>query len=85
MNVNQFKQLQEGDIVRGKSSGESYVVVANYGDRVTAIRVADMTNPDEWELVRSQHPMMDPSIIMPVCPGCGMVPLMGHRPGCRYG
>jgi hypothetical protein len=43
--------LKPGDIVRGVR-GESYVVTANYGDRVTAVRTADLTNPHEWEIVR---------------------------------
>ena len=41
-------ELQRGDIVRHRSSGDSMVVTANYGSRVTAVRTADITNTDEW-------------------------------------
>ena len=45
-------QLQPGMIVRGRTSGDWYVVTANYGDRVTAVRTQDITNPDEWLIVQ---------------------------------
>jgi hypothetical protein len=51
MTPEQFHALQPGDIVRGIRSGEAYVVLANYGSRITAVRAVDMTNPDEWKLV----------------------------------
>lgn len=43
-----LSQLQRGDIVRHRSSGDSMVVTANYGNRVTAVRTVDITNPTEW-------------------------------------
>ena len=46
-----FKGLKRGDIVRHKDDHDSYIVDANYGNRVTAVRTEDMTNPLEWELV----------------------------------
>ena len=53
MDKETFKALNRGDVVRHKVTGlaSSYVVVANHGDRVTAIDVMEMTNPDEWDLV----------------------------------
>lgn len=51
MSREDFKRLDRGAIVRHKSLGDSYVVTANYGDRVTAVRSVDLTNPDEWEVV----------------------------------
>lgn len=48
----EFKNLQAGDIIRHKLSPNVIVVTANYGDRVTAVRTYDMTQPDEWELIR---------------------------------
>ena len=48
--------LQTGDVVRGKLSGKVYVVTGNYGDRVTAVQTADITNPPEWEVLRPAHP-----------------------------
>lgn len=47
----QLKGLQRGDLVRHKGSGDSLVVTGNYGDRVTAVRTVDMTNPNEWDQV----------------------------------
>lgn len=54
MSPEMFKKLEPGDLVRwaGEADdGHAYVVVANYGDRVTAVRIVDMTNPPEWDLV----------------------------------
>jgi hypothetical protein len=53
MKEEQFKNLQRGDIVKHvlNSKGDSIVIMANYGGRVTAVRTYDLTNPDEWELV----------------------------------
>jgi hypothetical protein len=47
--------LRVGDIIRGKASGDSYVVTAIYGDRATAVRTMDVTNPAEWERVERVH------------------------------
>jgi hypothetical protein len=52
MTKDELKNLRYGDLVRSKASGASYIVTANYGGRVTAVRTADLTNPDEWELVQ---------------------------------
>lgn len=46
-----FKELQTGDVVRHKSSNTNYVIMEDFGDRKTAVRTVDLTNPDEWELV----------------------------------
>lgn len=49
--VANIKKLKRGDIVRNKKSQNSYVVSANYGDRVTAICSVDITNAQEWEVL----------------------------------
>jgi hypothetical protein len=51
MTQDQLKALRPGDIVQGKASMEIFVVTANYGDRVTAVKTVDITNPAEWNLV----------------------------------
>ncbi len=51
MRVEQFKVLKAGDLVRHKHEAKPYIVHANYGDRVTAARTVDLTNPFEWEKV----------------------------------
>jgi hypothetical protein len=51
MRQDQLKALRPGDIVQGKTSMEIFIVTANYGDRVTAVKTVDITNPIEWMLV----------------------------------
>lgn len=51
MTKKEFKDLSTGDIVRGWTSGQVFIVTANYGDHVTAVKVVDMTNPADWSLV----------------------------------
>ena len=46
-----LQELKSGSIVRGKLSQRIFIVVSNYGGRVTAVDVADITNPDEWEVL----------------------------------
>ena len=47
----EMRALQPGNIVRSVPSGLAYVVLANYGDRISSVRYADITNPSEWEIV----------------------------------
>jgi hypothetical protein len=51
MNKGQFTTLRTGDIVRHQLGADAYVVTDNFGDRVTATRSVDITNPAEWILV----------------------------------
>lgn len=58
MTRNEFETLGRGDVIRlHEESHEyyektrTYVVMANYGNRVTAVRTVDVTNPAEWDLV----------------------------------
>lgn len=53
MTDEEFNSLAGGDFIRHKesTSGEYYTVLSNYGDRVTAVRTVDMTNPSEWDLI----------------------------------
>lgn len=50
--VETLYQLKTGDLIRAKNGGRGYVVTANYGDRVTAVMTADVTNAAEWEVLR---------------------------------
>lgn len=50
--VKSLEELQVGDIIRGYSRQLVFVVTANYGSRVTAVRSQDVTNPSEWEVLR---------------------------------
>lgn len=43
--------FKPGTIVRNKFSGEVVVVVANYGDRATAVREVSIMNAPEWDVV----------------------------------
>lgn len=51
MTLEEMKNLKSGDEVINTLGTVTYTVIANYGTRVTAIRIADLTNPGEWELV----------------------------------
>ena len=51
MNENDFKWLNAGDVVRHRLEHQALVVVANYGDHVIAVRVVEITNPNEWNLL----------------------------------
>jgi hypothetical protein len=51
MTEEQFKKLTTGDIVRLESNHTPYVVTANHGESITAVKTMNMTNPHEWVLV----------------------------------
>lgn len=52
-----INKLGPGDIIRQRTGGDGYIVSSeSYGGRVTAVRVVDVTNPDEWVLVAKNHP-----------------------------
>lgn len=51
--IKTLHELKPGDAVRSKTNPRTtYTVISNYGDRVTAVRVADITNAPEWEVLR---------------------------------
>lgn len=45
--------FKPGTIIRGKSTGNVFVVTANYGTRATAVMTQDICNPNEWEAIGS--------------------------------
>lgn len=49
-----FSEIAAGNIVRNKGSKRNYMVTGNYGDRATGVAVVDITNPDEWEVLKQQ-------------------------------
>ncbi len=52
MTPEEFKALDRGDIVYHASDPTAtWLIDANYGDRVTAVTTYDLTNPAEWVLV----------------------------------
>lgn len=58
--VKDLSELKEGDIIRGKSSGIVFIVTGNYGSHVTAVRTQDVTNPDEWTVLRAENQEQNP-------------------------
>lgn len=48
----EIRQLQHGDIIR-HGDGNAYVVIANDGKRVTAVRSITVGNPIEWTIVEA--------------------------------
>lgn len=49
--IEKISDLNAGDLVRGKLSGNVWRVMAVYGERATAVQVQDLTNPHEWLLL----------------------------------
>jgi hypothetical protein len=49
-----LSDLRPGDIIRPKHGDINFVVTANYGNRVTAVKTADVTNPIEWEVMNEE-------------------------------
>jgi hypothetical protein len=53
MTKDEMKKLQIGDIIQSKSSPEKvFIVSANFGDRITAIRSIELREKEvkDWEL-----------------------------------
>lgn len=62
MTEQQFKALRLGDLIRPKGEVHSFVVMDNYGGRITAVRTVDVTNPIEWDLMyTAQHELIAPT------------------------
>ena len=55
MTEEEFKKLGVGDALMHVTGGHSVIVTGNYGDHVTAVRTVDVTNPDEWRIIRKVH------------------------------
>ena len=54
--VENLDELKRGDIIIHKRDrSKSYVVCSNYGDRITAVVTADVTNPSEWQVLREDE------------------------------
>ena len=52
MTSEQMRDLKPGDLVRGGDFNVAYMVTANYGDHITAVRTVEITHPDEWDLIQ---------------------------------
>lgn len=55
MTKEEMRHLQRGDIVRHVTSEHGVVVMENYGDRVTAVQTVDITNANEWLLIKKAN------------------------------
>jgi hypothetical protein len=53
MTKEEFDSLKPGDVIGHTDPlfSHSWIVSANYGDRVTLVATADAVNPAEWEIV----------------------------------
>lgn len=51
MKALEFMGLKPGDMIRHKHSGDALIVHRKAGMRVIAVRIFDVTNPDEWDRV----------------------------------
>lgn len=70
IDIDSLDELEIGDIVQHKGSGNSYVVVGNYGTFVTAVKEQNIMNPVEWVKV------IKPSNDLPQYGGPKDVPLI---------
>lgn len=50
--VESLNELHLGDIVRGRLTKRVYIVTANYGSYVTAVASQDISQPNEWTVLR---------------------------------
>jgi hypothetical protein len=51
MTTEELHALRPGDVVAHRRDGQQFQVLGNFGGRVTAVALADVTNPNEWEVV----------------------------------
>lgn len=51
MTKQEMLKLETGDVVFHHITKQEYVVTANYGERVTAVKTVDITNETEWGLL----------------------------------
>jgi hypothetical protein len=58
MTEEEFDRLIEGDIIRGKHTGQAYIVVntMHFGKKKVYIvnRTVTAMNPDEWDVVQQR-------------------------------
>ena len=52
MNEYEFKNLKIGDTVISKLTKQPFIVIGNFGSRITAVQLADLTNRHEWILYK---------------------------------
>jgi hypothetical protein len=45
-----IKELKPGMVIRSANRQTHYMVTSNFGDRATAVRTVDVTNPSEWHI-----------------------------------
>lgn len=55
-----IQDLRVGDIIVGRLSGLAYVVTDHYGDRATAVRTVDVSNPGDWLRYVPYAPTLEP-------------------------
>ncbi len=55
MTPRELEELKTGDVVKHICKMQSFVVTANYGNRVTAVQTVDITHADEWEIITKRE------------------------------
>lgn len=50
-----ISDFKVGTVIRHKHGAQALIVTGNYGDRATAVRTVDISNPSEW-LVEDEAP-----------------------------
>ena len=56
MTDDDFNALVVGDIIRAKGGARAYIVTGHFGSHVIAVRTAEITNPEEWDVIFKSNP-----------------------------
>lgn len=51
MTASDFFNLHPGDIIHPLGSPDAYIVIANHGTSITAVRTVDIADPTAWDVV----------------------------------
>jgi hypothetical protein len=49
--IENLQDIQIGDILRNKASGNAYVIIEKSESAIIGVRSLQVTNPDEWERI----------------------------------
>jgi hypothetical protein len=63
MNKDEFENLQNGDIVQNKGTGQGYFIIGTYDGHAIAARAIDITNPSEWEIIQKHSGIAGEAVV----------------------
>lgn len=71
VDLGDISDLETGDIIRHKMGADAFVVTACHGGTATAVRTQDVSNPNEWQVLKSDVVTLAPIPMLIWCPECG--------------